>query len=265
MRIPGKRWGAFRKLAGYFPGKMEIADFFRVNINGILGTVAFHLFIIVLFMFSKLNTANREYQQAFLIDFQEESPEINDPDANEQSGMLDHDYVSAEVRRNIAVSESDNRPVPDEFRDYSSEEMNDLNNRVDEILNNASKGDFPELDQPEIEFEEIEDFGEQYKGNENEEPYTGPTNIYYDLPGRRGLYVPVPVYKCPDGGIVTVNITVDNKGNVINAGIEGEPSDFSERCLHEEAFQAALGSRFSREPDAPPVQSGTITFHFQRQ
>lgn len=264
MGKPGINRRILRKIGGYFPRGMNFANFFRANVNGILGTVAFHLFIIALFMFSKLNTANREYQQAFLIDFQEESQAVNETDAVETQDLHARDYVSAEVRRNIAVSESE-RPVPDEFTDYSSEQMDDLNNRVDEILDNASKGDFPELVQPEIEFEEMDDFGKQYTGDDNDEPYTGPTNIYYDLPGRRGLYVPVPVYKCPDGGIVRVNITVDNNGNVINAVIDGEPSDFNEKCLHEEAFQAALRSRFSKEPDAPPVQSGTITFHFQRQ
>ncbi len=267
MLKPGTKQGFFRKMAGCFPGKLQLAIFFRKNVNGILGTVAFHLFIVALFMFSKLNTANREYQQAFLVDFQEDYIHETEESAEDDQTVSEvYDNVSGEVRRNIAVSESERRPVPDEFRDYSPEQMEQLENRVEDILENASKGEFPKLSEPEIEFEKDEYFGEQYLSDDNDsEPYTGPTNIYYDIPGREALYIPVPVYKCPDGGVVTVNITVNNNGNIINAEVKGDASGFNEMCLHEEALQAALRSRFSNDHDAPPVQSGTITFHFQRQ
>ncbi|GEM_PF-872800 len=243
------------------------------EINGILGTIAFHLLIVAAFMFSRLSTVNNEHHQAFLIDFEEEvATESPDTETLEQRVFGDdgqRDQTQQEARRNIAVSESEaresDRPVPDQFRDYSSREMEELDNRVDDILNNASDGNLPEPEQPEVDFEE-KDFGELYRGDEeSDEPYTGPTNIYYDLSERTSLYIPVPVYKCPEGGVVTVDIKVDRKGNVTDASVEQEPSDFNERCLQQEALQAALGSRFDEKSDAPAQQEGTITFHFQSQ
>ncbi len=234
--------------------------------NGILGTVVFHLVIVVIIMATKLSSVKNHDEQSILIEFDDNVTE-EEFLAMTKSLQMHESYLSevesGQTSRNIAVNISEERPVPDQFRDFSSQQISELDQRVSEILDNAADGIMPEPKQPEIVFEKPDDIL-QLESN-NDEPYTGPTTITYELSGRTHLRMPVPVYKCPDGGIVKVNISVDQQGRVISANIDGTPGNFNEICIFEMAIEAATGSRFDRNVDAPTVQSGTITFYFQKQ
>ncbi|TVR68509.1 MAG: hypothetical protein EA408_13355 [Marinilabiliales bacterium] len=239
----------------------------KENINGILGTVIFHLLLAVIVMAAKLTSVDNRNEISLLIEF---APDITEEEfralteslmANE--GRLQDDASNMQSPRNIAVNISEERPVPDQFRDMSPEQMSELDSRVDEILNNAANGQMPVPDQPDIEFEPVTEIINLEE--EDYEPYSGPTTITYELTGRNHIRIPVPVYRCPDGGVVNVNISVDRQGRVVRATIDGNPSGFNEICIHETAVEASLASRFNQDPDAPPVQSGMITFYFQQQ
>ncbi len=238
----------------------------KENINGILGTFIFHLLIVVMIMATKLSSEDYHQEHSMLIEFADDVSE-EEFRALTESLMLQDSYLqqnqTGQMRRNIAVNVSEERPVPDEFRDMSSEQLSELDQRVNEILNDAANGNMPEPEQPEIDFEPVPEIFPEKENND--EPYTGPTTITYDLPGRNHLRIPVPVYKCPDGGIVRVNISVNKQGQVIRANIDGTPGNFNEICIFETALEASLASRFNETSDAPPVQTGIITFYFQKQ
>lgn len=241
-------------------------SFIRENINGFLGTLIFHLLLVVVIMATRLSSVSHQPEQSMLIEFdsdvtEEEFRELTESLMNR--GEFDEDPESDQLRRNIAVNVSEERPVPDEFREMSPDQMSELDDRVEEILNNAANGKMPEPEQPDMNFKLPTDTPDQE--NINDEPYTGPTTITYDLAGRIHLRMPVPVYKCPGGGIVEVKISVNRHGKVISANIDGEPESFNERCIFQMALEAATGSIFDEKSDAPPVQDGTITFHFQKQ
>ena len=238
----------------------------KENINGILGTVIFHLLIVVVIMITKLSSEDYQAEHSMLIEFaddisEEEFRALTESLMSEQSFLQQNE--TGQLRRDIAVNVSEDRPVPDDFRNMSSEELSELDQRVNEILNDAANGHMPVPEQPEIEFDPLPEIMPEQENND--EPYTGPTTITYDLPGRNHLRIPVPVYKCPDGGIVRVNISVNKQGQVIRANIDGTPGNFNEICIFETALEASLASRFNENPDAPPVQTGIITFYFQKQ
>lgn len=238
----------------------------KKNINGILGTVIFHLLLVVIIMAARLSSVQQQYEERMLIEFEtdiseEDFREITEALQSDQSDL--HEDDEGQLPRDIAVNVSEERPIPDEFKDMSSQDLTELDQRVNEILDNAANGIMPELDQPEIEFEPSKEIVRQE--NNNNEPYEGPTTITYDLPGRTHLRMPVPVYKCPDGGIVEVSISVDRIGRVISANIDSNPGNFNEECINKMAMEAALGSRFSSDDESPEVQGGTITFYFQNQ
>lgn len=241
-------------------------SFIKENINGFLGTLIFHLLLVVVIMATRLSSVSHQPEHSMLIEFdgdvtEEEFRELTESLMNR--GEFAEDPESDQLRRNIAVNVSEERPVPDEFREMSPDQMSELDDRVEEILNNAANGKMPEPEQPDMNFESPTDIPDQE--NIDNEPYTGPTTITYDLPGRNHLRLPVPVYKCPGGGIVEVKISVNQEGKVIGADINREPENFNDRCIFQMALEAALASRFNEKSDAPPVQEGTITFHFQRQ
>lgn len=216
-------------------------------------------------MAAKLSSFDQQYEQSVLIEFE---PDMSEEEfrALTESLQSDQDLLETgygQLRRNVAVNVSDERPVPDQFKEMSSQELTELDQRVSEILKDAANGIIPAPDQPEIKFEDpAENILQQ---PDNNEPYTGPTTITYDIPGRSHLRIPVPVYKCPDGGIVNVNVSIDRNGRVIRADIEGSPGNYNEICIFQMALESALGSRFNEKSDAPPVQSGIITFYFQKQ
>jgi hypothetical protein len=239
-----------------------MTGFIKENINGILGTVIFHLVIVILILATRLSSFQHRDELSVVIEF--------DNDVSEEEfrafteSLLAQNFQDYQRARNIAVNTDEDRPVADQFSDMSSEELYELDKRIDDILNNAAQGIMPTLDQPEINLEVPEESLRNEQQNDHE-PYSGPTTITYELAGRSHLRVPVPVYKCPEGGIVEVNISVDRQGRVIKADVDGSPGNFNEACNFQMAIDAAMGSRFTGKADAPPVQSGSITFYFQKQ
>jgi hypothetical protein len=239
-------------------------NFVKENINGLLGTVIFHLLIVVVIMATRLSTDIRQPEHSMLIEFETDvSEEVFRELTESLMEQPSDEYEPPQLRRNIAVNISEPRPLSDEFKNMSQQQLSELENRVEEILNNSANGNIPQPERPEINFETPEEVIRQ--DNPEDEPYTGPTTITYNLPGRQHLRMPVPVYKCPDGGIVEVSISVNQQGRVIKADIRSKPDDLNERCNFEMAMEAALGSRFNARTDAPQVQNGTITFYFQKQ
>ncbi len=84
----------------------------------------------------------------------------------------------------------------------------------------------------------------------------------YSLTNRKAASLPVPRAAFQEAGKVVVEITVDNKGNVIKAkpGVKG--STTSNPTLLDIAQKAALNAKFNASADAPEEQKGTITYNF---
>lgn len=102
---------------------------------------------------------------------------------------------------------------------------------------------------------------EQSRKTEN---YSGPSVVSYLLEGRKASKLPIPAYRCMGAGKVTVLITVDPAGNVINAKVDDSVSS-GDSCLRSFAIRAARLSRFSAKADANPRQSGNIVYEFIAQ
>ena len=87
----------------------------------------------------------------------------------------------------------------------------------------------------------------------------------FKLDGRSILSLPKPEYTNQVEGDVVVEVTVDKDGKVIqaNPGVRGSTT-LNEKLL-QLAKEAALNARFDRNPNAPAVQKGTITYKFRLQ
>ena len=77
--------------------------------------------------------------------------------------------------------------------------------------------------------------------------------------------LPKPAYSVQIGGVVVVDILVDRHGNVTSAVPGGTGTTVSDKTLWESARKAALNTQFNVKADAPPQQSGTITYIFKLQ
>lgn len=94
--------------------------------------------------------------------------------------------------------------------------------------------------------------------------YSGPSVLSWSLDGRKASHLPIPAYRCYGAGEVTVIITVNNQGTVVNAKVDDKLST-ADNCLRTFATRAARLSKFSASPTAPARQMGTITYAFIAQ
>jgi hypothetical protein len=232
------------------------------NATGILGTIAFHLVLVLIFLIIKISTEKTRLESLIMVDFDEEFTEEQqqfespDPEFDEQLAR----YL-AEPRSNIPVNLA--RQIDQEIstKKYVQELEEDMDaNRPEEWREMQERlRELEELDREELIVE-----GENAEQTPRE-IYQGPTNIYYDIEGRYHLRLPVPVYKCEGEGLIEVKIAVDQRGKVVQAetGKTGETAN--EICLAEAARKAALNTVFNPDYDAPVRQIGTITYHFIAQ
>lgn len=88
-------------------------------------------------------------------------------------------------------------------------------------------------------------------------------NISYDLGGRGVQKLISPEYNIQKEGIVVVDISVDQDGNVTQAIPGGKGSTELDKDLLKVAKDAALKTKFVVKKDAPAVQKGTIKYIFK--
>ncbi len=232
------------------------------NATGILGTIAFHLVLILIFLIVKISTEKSRMEDLLLVDFDETEqemrpePEAPDPEFEEKLAR----YL-AEPRSNIPVNLA--RQIDRELstEDYVRDLEKELDaNRPEEIQ--ALQEKLKELE--EMRKEELSMEGEETR-EEPPAPYEGPTNIFYELENRYHLRLPVPVYKCEGAGMIVVKIAVDQRGRVVQAETDPSGDTANDICFSEAAVNAALGTRFNADYSAPFRQVGSITYHFIAQ
>ena len=109
-----------------------------------------------------------------------------------------------------------------------------------------------------------------------QETYSGPSVLSWSLDGRKasrlpipayrcvGARLPIPAYRCVGAGEVTVIITVNNQGTVVDAKVDDGASS-KDGCLRSFATRAARLSKFNASATAPARQMGTITYLFIAQ
>lgn len=159
--------------------------------------------------------------------------------------------------RNIAV---DSRSSLKDDRGTDAEQLYKDAERLAAELKNGQK-DAIEEDARE---ETVEMPSDKKKDESNQKEYSGPSVVSYSLEGRKASHLNIPAYRCYGEGDVTVIITVDNSGRVVNAKVLDAVSS-GDQCLRNFAVRAARLSRFSASQTAPARQSGEILYRFIAQ
>jgi hypothetical protein len=241
----------------------KMQDWMQENATGILGTIAFHMILAVIFLIIKISSEKSYLESIILFDIEEELTEeqvledLPDPEFDQRMA----DYLE-QARSNVPVNLARNVEEEISTEKYVQEleqEMNDNRPESWEEMQERLK-ELEEISQEELIME-----GEDKADLQEREPYTGPTNIYYSLKNRYHLRLPVPVYKCEGSGLIEVSIVVDQNGRVLHADVDQQGAGLNEVCLSEAAKRAALRTRFNADYKAATRQVGTITYHFIAQ
>lgn len=226
---------------------------------GLYTTIIFHLVVLIIFLVYKIYGVVAE-ETSFVLDFSGQEKieqeikkqEIKERASRELDEMLSGRASSRSIR-NVAVNRSNRALKDDRFKNPNQvyDEARELQRKLDasrrEALKEQNSGD-------------VATPGKKVKESKSE-TYKGPSVLSYTLEGRRGLYLPIPVYKCVGGGDVSVRIVVNRKGYVVSAEVIKSASA-SDPCICRYAVEAAKRSRFSASSKAPEKQIGEIVYRF---
>lgn len=242
---------------------------------GLIGTVAFHLILLLLFIFFGLKTPVPIPTQSILINFGtsndgagEVQPENYNP---QQSNENTPDPVSNPQNTATSINEVATNDNSESIKINKNKQTEKVTEEIKEEQKVNEKALFPANKNKgggssgEGETGNPGDQGDPL-GDRNAKSHTGNTSgggDSYSLGNRKALSKPKPIYDCKEQGKVVVEIFVDQQGNVIkiNAGIRGTTN--SAPCLVSKAEDAARKTKWEPDSDAPELQRGTITYNFE--
>ena len=230
---------------------------------GIYGTVIFHLAVLAILLICQIGYSLRG-ENTFILDFskQEEIERI------QQEEMFKED-ISSRIEQLLAASEGGQINVRNiavdrgALRDDRGTDAQKLYEDAERLQQELENGfDIPE---PQDGLASVQEEAPAVQDKPAEtSSYQGPSVVSYSLDGRKASSLSIPAYRCMGSGMVTVIITVDPSGRVINASVQEEASS-SDKCLRDYAIRAARLSRFSSSSSAPARQMGDIVYQFIAQ
>jgi len=229
---------------------------------GLYITAIIHLAVIIVLLLVQIGYSVQR-ENSFVLDFsqQEEKERLEEEVKLKQSAaeklqeMLAAASVSGTPVRNVAVD----RSLLKDDRGTNAEELYREAERLARELKDGQNQTFESPD-------DYVDLPTRKPAAEKkpEKAYTGPSVLSWSLDGRKASRLPIPAYRCMGAGQVTVIITVNNQGDVVNAKVD-EGSSSADNCLRTFATRAARLSKFSASSTAPARQNGTITYAFIAQ
>ena len=241
------------------------------KIAGLIGTIIIHLIAAIIFMSAQLSSVYREKQSEFLVEFQPDKEFVEDdivevPVTLEE--IFEGDDRFTDIIRNIANQEA----IEIDREDYINrvkEEMIAEGKLGEDNYIDRQKDILEGMDEGDTAFESANtdsiDLTKELSANELAASYDGPTRVFYNLPGRYHLDLPIPIYKCENSGTVVLNITVNPSGEIASFSYNESESSTTSDCLYEAAVNAIRRTRFNPAPSAPRRQEGTVTYQFVAQ
>jgi hypothetical protein len=237
---------------------------YRHHIYGIMGTLVFHIMLVGVFLVAGIHNEGEIRQDALEIEFSVESAN----QLEELRSFLQESYGqdpniprSGESPFQETTNLPSNRGLvagSDRFFDDAYEkEIATAKQLVEEVKDQLSKEitDINGIEMP-------EDITEGKAESEIKNiVYTGKSNIEYHLGNRHHLRLPIPVYLARGGGVVTVDIQVNQNGKVVSARARTNVLITDEQ-IYLYSQVAAQRTIFTADPSAPALQKGTIKYTF---
>lgn len=145
---------------------------------------------------------------------------------------------------------------PEDYEPKKSEENNDNESESSNSYENKPTTARAINEEELSSFSKVNELLKQQKAEQVNKKST----MHYSLAGRTHRFLPTPIYLCEEGGKIVINITVNEKGNVIKTYVNNT-STSSNECLIEHAMEYAQEATFS-EDASKKTQIGSITFYF---
>jgi hypothetical protein len=257
--------------------------------DGLIGTILFHVALLILFMSVGLPYTVPKPEQGILVNFgttdmglgdvNTETPGPNDePTPTENVATTTEAVTQESPAEDVMTDETSDMAVdaaeeptqttteePVQTQEEPQEEVvePEPEKQVDQRITNAANlfGQ-PGGGQSEGDTQGEGNMGEE-GGVQDDGAYTGGGggNGNYKLGGRGVLQSPKYKPNCPEEGKVVMRIKVDNTGKTISAEATRGTTNYAE-CLVRAAKKSALETRWEPRSDSPLDQVGEITYYF---
>ena len=228
---------------------------------GLYITAIVHLAVIVILLLGQIGYAVQR-ENSFVLDFtkQEEQERIEKQEELSRTALAQLEDLLAAARtqpvRNVTVNRS-------QLKDDRNTDADQLYRDAERLAQDLKDGQHRQQDDPEDYVQDPVTPPSDPKPRK-QETYSGPSVLSWSLDGRKASRLPIPAYRCVGAGEVTVIITVNNQGKVIDAKVDDGASS-GDGCLRAFATRAARMSLFNASTTAPARQMGTITYLFVAQ
>ena len=228
---------------------------------GLYITAIVHLAVIVILLLCQIGYSVQR-ENSFVLDFtkqeekeaQEQKEELHRNALEQLESMLS--AARTQPVRNITVNRS-------QLKDDRNTDADQLYRDAERLAQDLRDGQNRQMEDPEDFMQDPVTPPSDPKPRK-QEAYSGPSVLSWSLDGRKATHLPIPAYRCLGSGEVTVIITVNNQGTVVDAKIDDGASS-GDGCLRNFATRAARLSKFNASMTAPARQMGTITYLFVAQ
>ena len=233
--------------------------------RGIMGTVIFHLLLMILFLSLEISKMTVHAEMEIVMEMPDREQLQKREEENKRKKEIRQKTSEEEVQRmlrSIAVNENveKKQDARQNVQQYVDEIMQELQEEGKEGRYRARQDKNYQNDS----LQNVRDRKEQELDSLKSTFYSGESSVTYNLKGRYARFLPIPVFKCEYGGKVVVEITVNPKG-IVQKAVVVESKSETDDCLRAVAVDAAERSRFNENPSAPAQQKGTISYNFVKQ
>ena len=228
---------------------------------GLYITAIVHLAVIIILLLCQIGYSVQR-ENSFVLDFtkQEEQEKIEKQEELSRNALAQLESMLSVARsqpvRNVTVNRS-------QLKDDRNTDADQLYRDAERLAQDLKDGQHRQQDDPK---DYVQDPVTPPSGPKprKQETYSGPSVLSWSLDGRKATHLPIPAYRCIGAGEVTVIITVNNQGTVVDAKVD-DGSSSGDGCLRSFATRAARLSKFNASSTAPARQMGTITYLFIAQ
>ena len=228
---------------------------------GLYITAIIHRAVIIVLLLCQIGYSVQR-ENTFVLDFtkQEEKEAQEQQEELHRSAMEQLENLLAAARtqpvRNVTVNRS-------QLKDDRNTDADQLYRDAERLAQDLKDGQHRQMDNPE-DFVQDPVTPPSDPKPRKQETYSGPSVLSWSLDGRKATHLPIPAYRCIGAGEVTVIITVNTQGTVVDAKVDDGASS-KDGCLRGFATRAARLSKFNASTTAPARQMGTITYLFIAQ
>ena len=228
---------------------------------GLYITAIVHLAVIIILLLCQIGYSVQR-ENSFVLDFtkQEEQEKIEKQEELSRNALAQLESMLSVARsqpvRNVTVNRS-------QLKDDRNTDADQLYRDAERLAQDLKDGQHRQQDDTEDYVQDPVTPPSDPKPRK-QQTYSGPSVLSWSLDGRKATHLPIPAYRCIGAGEVTVIITVNNQGTVVDAKVD-DGSSSGDGCLRSFATRAARLSKFNASSTAPARQMGTITYLFIAQ